>query len=106
MSSVSGKNVKKGIEAFSSAISSSVIVVNPLLKKDQNDFKQNGIFKKISNFSRNRFYLSQSESLFIDFKRKPFTDFAISRHIALQKAISSKDKVELMKILSYSLYEV
>ena len=92
------KATKKAMEMFSSAVSSGVLV-------DQYDHSTSSIIKKSTNFFKNRFYLSQTESVFLDFKRKTFPNLAISKHVNLHAYLKEKNKVELMKLLSYPLYE-
>lgn len=50
--------------------------------------------------------MNQTESVFIDFKRKEFPNTARDQYHRLYEALERKDKVELMKIVSVPLYDL
>lgn len=91
--------MKDSVERISSKISSSIIV-------DQNDFMSANPIGKVKNMFKTRLILNQTESFFIDFKRKEFPNFARDRYYTLQTAFKRKDKVDLMKLLSIPLYDI
>ena len=60
----------------------------------------------MKNIFKNRVALSQTESCFIDFKRKTFPEMARNQYHLIYEAHRRKDKVDLMKLLSVPLFDV
>ena len=55
---------------------------------------------------KTKMILSQTESAFLDFRRKEFPVVAKDNYYELLKAYKRKDKVALMKVLSIPLNDV
>lgn len=55
---------------------------------------------------KTKMILSQTESAFLDFRRKEFPVVAKDNYYELLKAYKRKDKVSLMKVLSIPLNDV
>ena len=71
-----------------------------------NEFRNQSVAGRVKNFFKNRVVLNQTESVFMDFKRKNFPVDARNQYHKVFEAYKKKDKVDLMKILSVPLFDV
>jgi len=71
-----------------------------------NEFRTQSIAGRVKNFFKNRVVLNQTESVFMDFKRKNFPVDARNQYHKVFEAYKRKDKVDLMRILSVPMFDV
>lgn len=105
------KLAKQASDRISEGISSGNIIVMIKIKqikilKDLNEFKNINIFGKCRAFFKNRIILNQTESIFIDFKRKTFPEIARNQYHKVYEAVKRKDKIDLMRVVSIPYYDV
>lgn len=90
---------ESGYKKLSRTTSSGTIV-------DYKDHLSTNFLTKIMNKVKTNTVLNQTEGLFIDFNRRTFGDQALDLYEELGDAIKNKDKLELMKLCSFSMHEV
>lgn len=90
---------ESGYKKLSRTTSSGTIV-------DYKDHLSSNFFTKVMNKLKTNTVLNQTEGLFIDFNRKTFGDQAIDIYEEFGDAVRHRDKLELMKLCSFSMHEV
>ena len=90
---------ESGYKKLSRSSSSGTIV-------DYRDHLSSNYLTQLMNKLKTSTVLNQTEGLFIDFNRKTFGDQATEIYEEFGDAIKNKDKLELMKLCSFSMHEV
>ena len=73
---------------------------------DYTDHLSSNFLTKVMNKVKTNAVLNQTEGLFIDFQRKTFEDQALDIYDEFVECIEKKNKLELMKLCSFSMHEV
>lgn len=77
-----------------------------LISKDLNEFRSTNYFGIIKCFFKNKMIMNQTETVFLDFKRKEFPVTARNHYHKVFEAFKKKDKIDLMNLLSIPMFDV